>query len=137
MARLSDVHKRFPAIEDCISHLESLRWNGRPQCPYCPSTKSTRLRNEARYHCSNCDSNFSVTVRTLFHGTHVAFRKWYLLIALVMESRKLPTVATMAAAIHINKNTVTRMVDRIRAAASRQDEFNLLVRITEEVTKDD
>jgi hypothetical protein len=77
-----------------------------------------------------------VTVKTLFHRTHVDLRKWYLLIALVMESRKrLPRVGWLAAQTQVNKNTVTRMVRQIRSAVI--SDFNLLVSITDEVLRDE
>jgi transposase-like protein len=95
--------------------------------------RHTAYLNERRYRCNNCDTNYSVTVKTLFHGTHVDLRRWYLLIALVMESRKLPRVHTLADQIGVNKNTVTRMVKQIRSAVT--EDFSLLTRITDEVTE--
>ncbi len=74
------------------------------------------MPHEARYHCRDCFARYSVTVRTLFHKTHTDMRKWYLLIALVMESRKLPPFEVLAQAVGVNKNTITRMVKQIKIA---------------------
>jgi transposase-like protein len=93
------------------------------------------MQNEPRYYCRDCYAHYTVTVQTLFHKTHTDLRKWYLLIALVMDSRKLPSVEALAQAVQVNKNTISRMVRQVRQAI--QTEFNLLVRITDEVTKDD
>jgi hypothetical protein len=71
----------------------------------------------------------------MFHGTRVDLRKWYLLIALVMESRNLPAVEALAGQVEVNKNTITRMVRIIRDAVPK--DFDLLIRITDEVTPDD
>lgn len=71
----------------------------------------------------------------MFHGTRVDLRKWYLLIALVMETRNLPAVEVLAGQVEVNKNTITRMVKIIRAAVPK--DFDLLIRITDEVTPDD
>jgi transposase-like protein len=132
---LAYVLKRFPTVEECIKHLEALRWLGQPVCPHCGSLKHTPMPKEYRYHCGACDTNYSVTVRTMFHGTRVDLRKWYLLIALVMESRNLPAVEVLAGQVKVNKNTITRMVKIIRAAVPK--DFDLLIRITDEVTPDD
>lgn len=132
---LTDVCQRFPTIEHCLTNLEEIRWQGRPVCPHCDSSRNTPYLKERRYRCNGCGTNFSVTVKTLFHKTHVDLRKWYLLIALVMESRKLPCVHTLASAVGVNKNTVTRMVRQISIAIT--DDFNLLARITDEVTQND
>jgi len=93
------------------------------------------MSNEIRYYCRDCYAHYTVTVKTLFHKTHTDLRKWYLLIALVMESRTLPSVEILAEAVAVNKNTITRMVREIKLAIPT--EFNLLVSITDEVVKDD
>lgn len=53
------------------------------------------MQNEPRYYCRACYAHYTVTVQTLFHKTHTHLRKWYLLIALVMDSRKLPPVEVL------------------------------------------
>jgi transposase-like protein len=133
--RLADVFAKFPTSEDCMRNLETLRWRGKPICPFCGSARHTTIPKERRYRCSDCDTNYSVTVRTLFHKTHTDLRKWYLLIALIMESRTLPAIDILAAQVEVNKNTITRMVKTIRAAVTA--DFSLLVSITDEVTPDD
>jgi transposase-like protein len=133
MANLPDVLKKFPTVEDCTRHLETLRWRGQPTCPYCDSGKHTPMPSEGRYHCGSCDTNYSVTVQTPFHGTRVDLRKWYLLISLVMESRKLPAVTILAARVEVNKNTITRMVKQIEKAITT--DFSLLTRIADEVDR--
>lgn len=130
-----DVCSKFPTIEDCMANLESLRWQGQPMCPRCNSLRHTLILRERRYRCNNCDTNFSVMVNTLFHGTHVDLRKWYLLIALVMESRKVPAVRWLADQVQVNKNTITRMVRQIESAI--KTDFNLLISITDEVIQDE
>ncbi len=36
---LIQIYKEFPTHEKCINHLESVRWNNKPTCPYCKSKK--------------------------------------------------------------------------------------------------
>lgn len=135
---LASIYSRFPTIEDCIAQLETIRWRGKPQCPHCGSWRKTPLVNERRYRCNNCNTNYSVTVKTLFHKTHVDLRKWFCLIALIMESRrKLPAVRWLAQEVEVNKNTVSYMTARIRIAINTDTGFALLTSITDEVTRDD
>ena len=63
------IYQQFPTESDCIAHLESVRWGGKPICPYCGSDRSTPLPNEQRHHCNACNTTFSVTVGTIFHHT--------------------------------------------------------------------
>ena len=44
---LLKVMERFPDQESCITHLEKIRWKGKPHCPHCGST-SVKRRNETK-----------------------------------------------------------------------------------------
>ena len=52
-----EIYKKFPTQKDCIAHIEKVRWNDKPTCPYCHSTNTTRFKNSFRHHCNNCFSN--------------------------------------------------------------------------------
>ena len=108
------VYKQFPTQEDCITHLEKVRWNGKPKCPYCKSLRVTP--NEHRYHCNACNTSFSVTVGTIFHKTKVDFQKWFLAISLVLNAKKGISARQLARDIEVNKNTAWYMLMRIRKA---------------------
>ena len=38
------IYELFPTESDCIAHLEKVRWNGKPICPYCRSDRTTPAR---------------------------------------------------------------------------------------------
>ena len=42
---LVEIIERFPTQEDCLAHLEQLRWNGTPKCPHCQSDTSEDAMN--------------------------------------------------------------------------------------------
>lgn len=77
------VYKQFPTQEACIKHLEKVRWNNEPVCPYCKSKNCTPMPKELRHKCYNCNMSFSVTVGTIFHKTKCDLQKWFLAISLV------------------------------------------------------
>lgn len=128
---IGGIYSLFPQDADCIAYLETLRWQGKPRCPYCGRTHATPLRKEWRHHCNICNAAFSVTVGTLFHRTRVPLQKWFLSISLLMSEGKDPSVRTLAAIIGVDKNTANLVARRIREA--RAKEFNLLTQITEKV----
>lgn len=115
--------------EDCLALLEQIRWAGTPQCPYCESLKSRKLKNEYRYQCNECFTSYSVTVGTLFHKTHVDLEKWFLAIHLVLNSAKGMSVRQLAKEIGVNKNTASYIIARIRKAMTQ--EMELLQKILE------
>lgn len=110
------VYKQFPTQEDCLKHLEQLKWKDKPTCPYCKSKKATPVKKENRYHCNSCNTSFSITVNTIFHKTKVDLQKWFLALSLVLNARKGISARQLARDIEVNKNTAWYMLMRIRDA---------------------
>ena len=111
-----EIYKKFPTQKDCIAHIEKVRWNNKPICPYCHSTNTTRFKNSFRHHCNNCNTSFSVTVGTIFHHTHIDLQKWFLAISLILNAKKGISSRQLSRDIEVNKNTAWRMQMQIRKA---------------------
>ena len=117
------IYKRFPSENDCIKHLEGVRWNGKPQCPYCKSHNATPLKTESRHHCNNCNTSYSVTVGTIFHHTHLDLQKWFLALSLILNAKKGISSRQLARDIEVTKDTAWSMQMRIREAMVEQGEL--------------
>jgi len=113
---ITQIYKRFPTQESCIEHLEKVRWNNVPTCPYCKSTKSTVMNKEQRHHCNTCNTSFSVSVGSIFHKSKVDLQKWFLAISLVLISKKHISSRQLSKDIEVNKDTACYMIMRIRKA---------------------
>ena len=110
------VYKQFPTHQDCIKHLEKVRWNNKPVCPYCNSEKQTPLPKESRYHCNNCNTSFSVTVGTIFHKTKMDLQKWFVAISLVLNAKKGYSARQLGRDIEITKDSAWYLLMRLRKA---------------------
>ncbi|OGU33359.1 MAG: hypothetical protein A2068_13530 [Ignavibacteria bacterium GWB2_35_6b] len=108
------IYKQFPTQDDCLSHLEKVRWGNSPKCPYCNSTNHTPLKNEKRYHCNTCNTSYSVTVGTIFHKTKLDLQKWFLAISLVLNAKKGISSRQLSRDLEVNKNTGWYLLMRIR-----------------------
>lgn len=117
------IYQMFPTQDDCVDHLEKVRWGNKPRCPYCQSTKATPMPKERRYHCNNCNTSFSVTVGTIFHHTHLDLQKWFLGISLILNAKKGISSRQLARDLGVNKNTAWYMGKRIRKAMFEQREL--------------
>ena len=117
------AYKKFPTRADCLEHLEQVRWDGKPKCPYCNSLRVTKVLKIQRYHCNACNTSFSITVRTIFHKTKIDFQKWFLAISLVLNARKNISARQLAQNIEVNKNTAWLMLMRIRKAMRDQGDL--------------
>lgn len=111
-----EIYKRFPTQKDCLNHLEKVRWNNKPICPYCKSNKVSAMPKENRHHCNSCNTSFRVTVGTIFHKTKVDLQKWFLAISLVLNAKKGISSRQLSRDIDVNKDTAWYMNMRIRKA---------------------
>lgn len=82
-----DFHKLFSTDAKCRELLERLRWPNGPQCPRCKTQQVVR-RSEKLLCCNDCDYEFSVTVGTIFHDSHLPLFKWFIATYVMCEFRK-------------------------------------------------
>ena len=123
------IFQQFPTQESCIKHLESIRWPNGPICPYCKSKSNRHF--DGRHHCYNCKTSFSVTVRTIFHQTHLPLQKWFLALSLILNAKKGISALQLSRDLEVNKNTAWRISMQIRKAIFQTEERQLLTGIVE------
>lgn len=74
--------------------LEGIRWNGEPACPHCGSLKVTKIEavsNKIRdglIQCNDCRKQFTVTVGTVMHRSHITLRQWVQAFYAMCSSKK-------------------------------------------------
>lgn len=114
------IYKKYPTDTSCLEHLEQVRWDNIPTCPYCKSKKQTPLRKEqSRYHCNTCNTSYSITVGTIFHDTKLDLQKWFLAITLVLNAKKGISARQLGRDLEVNKDTAWRMQMQIRKAMTQ------------------
>ena len=118
-----EIYRQFPTNEDCLRYLEKVRWGDNPVCPYCHAAKSTPVAKELRHHCNNCNTSFSVTVRTIFHKTKADLQKWFLAISLMLNAKTGISARQLARDLGVNKSTGWYMAMRIREAMLQDREL--------------
>src|ERR1017187_9493826 len=95
---LIQLFDRFGTDEKARQHLESVLWKDGIVCPHCKCKDQTqfaerkanpekKIRAGLRY-CSNCKSQFTVTVGTIFEDSHIPLRKWLMAWYLLCSSKK-------------------------------------------------
>lgn len=125
------IYELFPTNNDCVAHIEKVKWGDTPTCPYCKSSNQTPMKRENRYHCNNCNTSFSVTVGTIFHHTHLPLQKWFVAISLVINAKKGLSARQLGRDLNVNKDTAWRLAMKIRDAMSQVEQRNLLTGIVE------
>ena len=78
--------------EEARGYLEGLRWPNGPVCLFCGNKNIARLNGQKHrkgvLKCRDCRKQFTVTVNTIFHGSHIPLRKWVRAFHLVCSSKK-------------------------------------------------
>lgn len=131
-----EVFQSFQTQEQAVEYLERIRWAGQPNCPYCGSLSVGRHasgdREMTRWQCRDCARAFAVTVGTLFHGTHVPLRNWFLVLALMLGAKKSASSYQISRDLGMRRATIWSMMHRIRTAmAADPDQERLLFGIVE------
>jgi len=85
---LMDVVEKYSTDDHCREALTHLRWPDGVRCLKCKSENVAPVHERKVYVCYSCDYQFSVTVGTIFHDTHLPLTKWFLVTYLMTESRK-------------------------------------------------
>lgn len=126
-----EIYEKLPTNDDCIRYLETIRWKGKPACPYCKSIKTTPLPQEKRHHCNNCNTSFSVTVGTIFHHTRIPLQKWFLAVTIILNAKKGISARQLSRDLKVNKDTAWRIGMKVREAMNQHEQRELLTGIVE------
>jgi transposase-like protein len=85
---LIEFNAMFPTERSCWRALRRLRWPAGFRCPRCGHDRSHWLAQRGLEQCTACRYQASVTAGTLFHGSRVALRHWFLAIFFVARHKK-------------------------------------------------
>ena len=120
------IAKQFPTQESCIEHLERIKWQGKPVCPYCNHENVARKTENSlvgRWNCRNCLSSFKVTSGTIFQGTKIPLQKWFAAIAILLNAKKSVSSCQLARDLDLTQQTAWYMAMRIRKAMQDDGTF--------------
>jgi transposase-like protein len=104
----------FKDESKCVSYYERMRWEGKPTCPHCGSTKP--YKTNRGYKCSNseCHKKFTVKIGTIFENSKIPFRIWFGAIYLATSHKKGISSVQLAIDLNITQKTAWFMLHRIR-----------------------
>lgn len=108
--------------------LESLLWPNGPICPHCKNSTEKPIyklkpakwsKSPARsgvYKCGACRKQFSVTVGTVFEGSHIPISKWEMAVFILCSSKKSISSNQIHRMLDVTYKTAWFMTHRIRFA---------------------
>ena len=109
--------------------LESLRWPKGATCPHCkndgkaktisklmPKAGSKAAVRKGVYFCGACRKQFTVTVGTVFEGSHIKISKWLMAWFMICSSKKGMSANQLHRMLGVTYKTAWFMAHRIRFA---------------------
>ncbi|MGC4096783.1 MAG: IS1595 family transposase [Nitrospira sp.] len=126
-----EVASRFNSEEQCIKRLERIRWPKGLACLHCQGKRIMTFTSEGKtgkerylYECIDCRYQYSVTVGTIFHDSHLPLLKWFLAICMICSSPKAIAAAQLQRELEIGSyKTAWYMAHRIRLAMRDDPQF--------------
>ena len=101
----------------CRKVLEKIRWPHGPTCLRCGTIGIPELPVGGIFQCASCHYQFTVTVGTIMHDSHLPLRKWFLAIYLMLESKKGMSANQLMRTLEIGSyRTAWYLCHRIRKA---------------------
>ena len=123
---LSDLLVRYNTDDKCREYLEELRWPKGPKCPKCESTDITRISTrQSVLRCKSCQQQFTVTVDTIFHDSHLPLTKWFVAVLLMCEAKKGMSALQMKRTLGMAYQTAWYLCMRIRQAMANGEKPKL------------
>lgn len=103
--------------------LEGIRWPKGPACPHCGSIKVTRIQaksdkvRDGVIQCNDCRGQFTVTVGTVMHRSHITLRQWVQAFYAMCSSKKGVSALQLQRNLGLHSyRSAWHLAHRIRAA---------------------
>lgn len=136
----SQMLQVLPDDNTCREYMEELRWEGKPTCPHCGVVDEKHYQLKVRgefkglYKCKSCRSRFTVTVGTLFEGSPIGLRKWFIAMYIFSSHKKGISSHQLATDLGVTQKTAWFMLHRLRSifdSANFKGELSNIVEIDE------
>ena len=124
---LFSLAKAFPTEEHALAYWMKTRWPDGVRCLACDCAKCYLIETKGKtgkvvrlFECSDCGLHFSATTGTLFHDSHLPLQKWFMAIALMVESKKGISANQVKRHIGVTYKTAWYVCHRIRKAMQEE-----------------
>ena len=112
----------LPDDNACREYLEKVRWNDTPTCYQCGSVNESHYKLKTNgefkgmYKCRDCKQRFTATLGTMFEGSHISLRKWFIAMYIFSSHKKGISSHQLAKDLGITQKSAWFMVSRMRHA---------------------
>lgn len=112
----------LPTDTACREYLEMKRWKGTPVCPNCGAADTNHYKLNVKgefkgmYKCRSCKDRFTVILGTMFEGSPIPLRKWFIATFLFSAHKKGVSSHQLSRDLDVTQKTAWFMLHRLRLA---------------------
>ena len=127
---LFDFLEKYSTDQQCSEALYQLRWPTGYVCPSCGNTTGCALKSRKLYQCHKCHHQTSLIAGTIFHGTKLPLKKWFLAIYLLTQRKNSISALQLSREIGVNYDTAWKLKHKLmQVMMERQQKKQLHGRI--------
>lgn len=109
----------------------NMRWSEGVKCPHCGDNNCKELAGKSHrsglFKCYGCRKQFSATVGTVFHSSHIGIKKWLLALHLMVASKKGISACQLQRALDLKSyKSAWFMCHRLRHAMAEEPMAGML-----------
>lgn len=118
---LSDFLDQYGREDQCRMALAEARWPHGFVCAECGHTGHCQLARRGVYQCNRCKHQVSVTSGTLFAGTHLPLRTWFLAMYLIAQNKNGISALSLRRQLGVSYNTAWLVKHKVMQAMVERD----------------
>jgi len=124
--------ERFKDEESCQKYLYEKRMKTGFTCPHCSNDKIYTFKDKLTFKCAKCRKKFNIKTGTIFAGSKISLRKWFLAIFLLTTNKKGISSIQLAEQLGVTQKTAWFIDHRIRETYKQgKEKLNGTVEIDE------
>jgi transposase-like protein len=110
----------LPTDSDCREYLELQRWGGVPTCIHCGTIDANHYKLKTggefkgMYKCRACKQRFTALLGTMFEGSPIPLKKWFIAAFLFSAHKKGVSSHQLARDLGVTQKTAWFMLHRLR-----------------------
>ena len=113
---LQTLHKNYGTQSKCIAYLEKLRWGKKVTCVFCSKLNITKRKDSFRWHCNDCNKDFSVMVGTIFEDSRLELPKFFEIMFLMINAKMGISASEIARNVGVKYQTAWFACHKVRCA---------------------
>jgi transposase-like protein len=129
----ADFDRLYGTETQCREALFAWRWPKGFTCPVCGSKHSV-IETRARYQCSACRTQTSLTAGTIFHSTKLPLKTWFRAIYHMTQSKGGISSLELARRLGVTQNTAWKLSHKLMQVMHEREAAK---RLTGRVEMDD